>query len=151
MFWGTCWFPENFPWKHKNCRRRLNSWLSVCLSICLSVLSVGILVDIMCFWAHIRYLEHPQDIFYPQLQLWDQRSPPHWAAAAAASALEASGNGMAAGFMVITVWGLNLSQWISCLTAEWRLSSTSARTKRSNFKCPHSFDFLQNLEEPTLT
>lgn len=40
------------------------------------------------------------------------------AAAAAASTLEASGNGMAAGFMVITVWELNLSQWISWLTAE---------------------------------
>lgn len=75
-----------------------------------SVLSVGIPADIICFRAAIRYLLHPHDAFNLQPQLWNQRfNRPELlllmerAAAAAASSLERSGNGTAAGFMVITV------------------------------------------------
>ena len=55
------------------------------------------------------------------------------AAAAAASTLEASGNGRLLVFMVITSHELKLSQWISRLTAEWK----------------NVLNLLQNQEEHT--
>lgn len=64
------------------------------VSVCLSL---GIPAGIMSLRAHISL--HVK-IFYPQL--WDQRSPPHRAAAAAVLTLEVSGNGIAAVFMVNT-------------------------------------------------
>ncbi len=74
-------------------------------------------------------------------------------AAAAASTLEASRNGTTAGFMVIAVWEPNLSQWISCPTAEWKLLQPPQRPRRekggvSSLEQQTHFKYLNHISAP---